>query len=65
MGKASTLDQFEDYQGGQKIIKLFQGANQCISYLVREHGIESETKHFFDRVFDDKWIMIVENGSKE
>lgn len=22
-------------------------------------------KHFFDKIFDDKWVMIVENGSKE
>lgn len=33
--------------------------------MVREHGLENETKHFFDHIFDDKWLMIVENGSKE
>lgn len=47
------------------IINLFQGLNECIAFLVREHGIESETKHMLDSFMSDDWVMIVENASKE
>jgi hypothetical protein len=47
------------------VIKLLTEVNECVSGLVSENGMDREMKHFFDSVFSDKWIMIVENGSKE
>jgi len=46
-------------------MKMFEGTNQCFIEQVQKNGIKEEVKHMFDRIFTDKWVMIVENGSKE
>lgn len=55
----------EEKNGNQMFINLLQGANECAANLIEQYGMADEVKEFFEYVFSDQWIEMVEYGTKE